>query len=129
MGKVISTASDVIVVLRHDPNSSDAVEAGMVLATTFFNGVGITVPDDDLTATAEAWAVLREINYMVAEAETENFDQAKKAWARSLIPENFTKQTDVWFEAMVMPVFDYEAEAEERGYEGPDHPEAGRGNF
>jgi len=113
--KITATKRDVIVVLRHDPNSSDPVDVGMVLSTNFFNGVGITVPEDKLTEVAEAWAVLREIEFIRQEVNTIGedgaLDQRQIDWARDLTPDNFTKKTDLWFEAVVMPMLDYEVES------------------
>lgn len=101
MGKVSVTSKDVIVVMRHDPNSSDIVDIAIVWDRALFD-------DDDQEALheAEMQATDREIAFIVADAETENFDQAKRRWANSLTRDNFIKQTDLWFESVIMPVIE-----------------------
>lgn len=112
--KITATEKDVIVVLRHDPNSSDPVEVAAVLQQGFFDGPGITVPEDKRIEVAEAWAVQREIEFIRAD-EDANADGPltadQRAWARDLTADNFTKKTDIWFSATIIPLLDYEVES------------------
>lgn len=110
MGKILVSAEDVILILRHDPNSSDPVEAAMILSRTFFDGPELKVPDDKIADVAEAWVIEREIRFIKAEANDEGTPE-QQLQARDLTPANFTKQTDVWFEVIVMPVIEEEAQA------------------
>jgi hypothetical protein len=107
MGKVYVTERDVIVIVRHDPNSSDPVDVSSVLSTTFFDGPELKVPEDQLTTVAEQWAIDREIEFIRNEADSDAaMDKPSKEWAAALTPENFTKQTDLWFECFTMPMLE-----------------------
>lgn len=105
MGKVLQTNQDVIVVMRHDPGSSDIVTIGAVLDLRFFVTDDQSFTDEQLIEKAEAWAVDREIDFITTEAmDAEVLTEDQQAYIQSLTPGNFTRQTDLWFEAVIMPL-------------------------
>jgi hypothetical protein len=110
MGKVRVSYADVYVILRHDPNSSDIVDVAAVVEPAFLKSLGITIPKDGENEVLERWATQREIEFIRSETD-EYSTQEQIDYAHNLTIENFTKQTDLWFEVMLMPVLATEAEA------------------
>lgn len=111
MGKVYVSQQDVIVVMRHDPNSSDIVTIGAVLGMEFFDSDSESFTDEQLIEKAEAWAIDREIDFIKTEMEdtVEVLTQDQQAYVRGLNKDNFTKQTDLWFEPVIMPLLTEQA--------------------
>lgn len=106
--QVYVSTRDVIVVLRHDPCSSDIVSVAAVLDRDFF---GVNVPDDAAVAHAETWGIEREIEAIKAETEGDEgpLTDEQRLHVASLTPDNFTRKTDLWFEVELVALFDEEA--------------------
>lgn len=104
MGKVIESGQQVLVVLRHDPASSDPVDVAMVInAETMWPHLNT---ERQLYKAAEAYAIDREITWIRRDAKAGDYDYRPDAvvWANSLTTETLTKETDIWFEVVEMPV-------------------------
>lgn len=112
MGKVRVSESDVYVILRHDPNSSDIVDVAAVVKPEFLSTFGVTIAKDGEEEFLERWAAQREIEFIRAETYGDDDSTPEQlAYARNLTIENFTKQTDLWFQVMLMPVLSEEIQA------------------
>lgn len=100
---VFQTDEDVIVILRHDPGSSDIVTADVVLSVTFFDTPSTSYTDEQKIDLAEQWATEREIAF-IDNDRREQGEGPDPRFAEDITAQYFTKMTDLWFEPVIMPL-------------------------
>lgn len=104
MAEVLVAGPDVVIITRWDPANSEPSEVSMVI-TKGFLGHQDDAPDEIVVRDAELYACDREVEWIKKESESDGpLNSKSRAYLARLNRDTLTKETGIWFDAVVMPL-------------------------